>query len=62
MTFNYALTDPELEMAGGEGERFVAAGSNLNLTCYIRQAADGERKVLKWTRNDQVPIICNILI
>lgn len=57
---NWALIafsiDPELSIVEGE-EKFVEIGSNLNLTCIIKQMPpkeDPENLQLKWTRNDQV--------
>lgn len=40
-------------MPGEEDIKFVKAGSNLNLTCYISQMSN-ERKLLQWTRDGQV--------
>lgn len=36
-----------------DSNKFAKAGSNLNLTCFIRNML-GDGKVLKWTQNDQV--------
>lgn len=55
--FNYVPSftwkDPELAILDAEDDRFVQAGSNLNLTCSIEQMLS-EKKVLRWTHNDQV--------
>lgn len=46
-------TDPEVTMLDEGSNKFAKAGSNFNLTCFIRQTSE-ERKFLKWTHDDQV--------
>lgn len=48
--------EPKLSIVEGE-EKFIEAGSNLNLTCIIRRVSskeDPKNFSLKWTHNDQV--------
>lgn len=58
--YNFPLAEPEVSILekGENGNKFAEAGSNLNLTCSVRQMSN-ERKALKWTRDDQVSLIQN---
>lgn len=52
----FSFEDPELSIVEGE-EKFIEVGSNLNLTCIIKQTSvkeSLENVPLKWTHNDQV--------
>lgn len=64
MIFNYAKTpsaDPEVELIGEDGgNKLASVGSNLNLTCFIRQMPD-ETKALRWTHGDEVRLNLNLI-
>ena len=50
--------DPQLSILEGN-EMFTEVGSNLNLTCYIKQMPNGDDKryFLRWSYNNQVSVL-----
>jgi hypothetical protein len=54
--FLFVVIDPQLSILQGS-ELFIEVGSNLNLTCYIKQTQGAEElggSALRWLHNNQV--------